>query len=149
MSDVPVSVNARWVPDVPMGGCQMYLLVGARCTCGWWVPDVPVTALWVSGGRCTNIIIGPMWENPNNITSFFWLLKWLAVIMTNKNNVIYDCPTYARSCQQCNCSQVPPLPPTPVVGAQLAAENSKVRLGRQSKVVVADEYQRDCKRLEK
>ena len=35
--------------------------------------------------------IGPTWDNPK-LCHFWGMVNWLTVIMTNKNDVIYDCP---------------------------------------------------------
>ena len=52
-------------------------------------------------------------------------------------------------CRKCVVLQVPPLPLKPVVEAKGAENKSKQKLGNTSKVLIGDEFHKDCRGLEK
>lgn len=45
--------------------------------------------------------------------------------------------------------QVPPLPQRPEVDAKAAESKSKKQLGSDTKIVIPDEFSRDCRQIEK
>ena len=45
--------------------------------------------------------------------------------------------------------QVPPLPPKPIVKLHDAETKSRKQLGSSSKVLIADEFYKDCKSLQR
>lgn len=77
-------------------------------------------------------------------------------LTTGKDFVIvreYDDFEYLNHCisvkEDNRCRILPPLPLKPIVDAKSAQVQSKKTLGRRIKCVIGDEYEKDCRNLEK